>query len=116
MRQVGHVIALMPTLLEVAGASDPKEFKGRARTAIEGCSLAPLFQGNTPGPRTLADLAADRTETNNLASANPAKVRELGERWQAWADRVGVVPWERLPGSSFKPAKGYRRQSEPVVP
>ena len=142
-RQVGHVIDLMPTLLEVAGASYPKEFKGRALTAMEGRSLAPVFQGKPLGSRTLAwehegnrgirdgdwklvatfrgawelyDLAADRTETNNLASSNPAKAKELADRWQAWADRVGVVPWERLPGSSYKPAKGYRRKSEPVAP
>jgi arylsulfatase len=140
-RQVGHVIDLMPTLLEVAGASYPAEFKGRALTPLEGRSLVPVWQGQSPDARTLAwehegnrgirdgdwklvashrgawelyDLAADRTETKNLAPSHPAKVQALADRWRAWADRVGVVPWEQLPGSNYKPAKGYRRKSEPL--
>ena len=46
----------------------------------------------------------------------PEKVKELAARWQAWAERVGVVPWERLPGSNYQPAKGYAKKSEPVLP
>jgi arylsulfatase A-like enzyme len=66
---------------------------------------------------TTADLlrgAGYRTETQNLAAKMPERVREFSRFWQAWADRVGVVPWERLPGSSYKPKPGYRKKSEPV--
>ena len=68
------------------------------------------------GAWELYDLAADRTETDNLAPKQPEKVKELAAYWQAWAERVGVVPWERLPGANYQPAKGYAKKSEPVLP
>ncbi len=40
----------------------------------------------------LYDLTQDRTELNNLAATNPAKVKELAARWETWAARVGVYP------------------------
>jgi arylsulfatase len=66
--------------------------------------------------RTVLALANDRTEANNLAAREPGKVKELAAQWQAWADRVGVVPWEKLPGGSYKPSARYRKKSEPVTP
>ncbi len=139
--QVGHVIDLMPTLLDLAGLKYPRRFQDRELTAVEGKSLAPVLQGKRLGQRTLAwehegnrairvgdwklvarfrgdwelyNLAVDRTELNNLASSMPAKVKQLDQRWQDWANRVGAVPWERLPASSYQPSKGYRKKSEPV--
>ena len=44
-------------------------------------------------PWELYDMEADRTETNDLASSNPDKVKELDAIYQKWADRVGVKPW-----------------------
>lgn len=38
----------------------------------------------------LYDLEKDRTETNDLASENPTKVRQLSEKWFAWAELTGV--------------------------
>lgn len=130
---VGHVIDLMPTFLDLAASEAP--------AGIEGMSLAPVLRGG-PGPeRTLGwehegnrairrgrwklvapyrgpwdlyDLEVDRAETRNLAAQEPARVAELSTLWQQWADRVGVVAWEKLPGSSYKPSAGYRRKSEPV--
>lgn len=40
----------------------------------------------------LYNIAEDRTETNNLASRNPEKVKELAEKWESWANRVKVYP------------------------
>jgi arylsulfatase len=141
--QVGHVIDLLPTCLEVAGASYPGALGGRELIPLAGRSLVPAFQGKLLKERTLAwehegnrafrvgdwklvapfrgewelyDLQADRTEGNNLAREQPGKVKELAAQWQAWADRVGVVPWEKLPGGSYQPNAGYRKKSEPVVP
>lgn len=140
---VGHVIDFMPTLLELAGATYPRTFKGRTLTPPAGRSFAPVLQGKRLGARTLAwehegnrgirvgdmklvasyrgawelyDLAADRTEVNNLAAREPGQVGVLAARWQEWAEQVGVVPWERLPGASYKPSLTYRRKSEPVSP
>ncbi len=45
-KQVGHVIDLMPTILDVAGAGYPKEFKGEAVNPIQGKSLVQSFHGD----------------------------------------------------------------------
>ena len=39
------------------------------------------------GPWELYDLRADRSETKDLAAANPGKVRELAELWQKCEDQ-----------------------------
>lgn len=141
--QVGHVIDLLPTLLEVAGVKYPEAYAGRTLTPLPGKSLALALQGGNIGDRTLGwehegnrairigdwklvapwrgewelyDLSRDHTEIHNLAAARPEKVAELAKAWQAWADDVGVVPWEQLPGSSYRPTAGYQRKSEPVPP
>lgn len=41
--QPGHLIDLLPTLGELAGASYPKTFKGNSITAVAGQSLVPTF-------------------------------------------------------------------------
>ncbi len=118
--QVGHVIDLMPTCLEVAGAKYPTEFKGKPIQPMEGKSLLPAFKnqplertalywehfGNAAvragdwklvrfgknGPWELYDLRIDRTELKDLATENPAKAKELTAIWEAWALRANVKP------------------------
>jgi len=43
----------------------------------------------------LYDLAADRTELTDLAAKLPDKVGEMTKAYEAWAARVGVVPWKK---------------------
>ena len=43
-------------------------------------------------PWELYDLANDRTETRNLAAADPERVRQLAADFEAWAERAGVYP------------------------
>lgn len=43
----GHVIDLMPTILEAAGAAMPAQFAGQTPHALQGVSLMPLFKGET---------------------------------------------------------------------
>ena len=45
-----------------------------------------------PGPWELYNLAADRAETNDLASSEPDRVRTLAAQWNAWAERSNVLP------------------------
>jgi arylsulfatase A-like enzyme len=121
--QVGHVIDLMPTLLELAGVEYPKDRQGRPPLPLEGKSLVPAFrnqpvsrdalfwehQGNKAvrqgdwkaiaagrGSWELYNLAADRTELHNVAAEHPEKTRELADLWQAWAERAGVWEWSDL--------------------
>jgi arylsulfatase len=115
---VGHVIDIMPTCCELAGASYPAAHNGTAVKPVEGKSLVPVFEGRgrTPHellhwahegnhairtgnwklvmekdrPWELYDMAADRTEVNDLAAGKPALVGELEAKFQRWARRVGV--------------------------
>ncbi len=50
----------------------------------------------TQGGWELYNMAKDRTELNNLAKIHPEKVTTLANEWQQWADKIGVVPWQKL--------------------
>ncbi len=135
---VGHVIDLMATCLDAAGVEYPREHDGRPVMPLEGKSLVPIFRTGTrteheaiywehegnravregrwklvsrhPGPWELYDLGADRTELNNLAAAHPDRVKAMAEKYARWAERVGVMPWDkprpRSRPAAEKPRKG----------
>jgi arylsulfatase len=142
--QPGHLIDLMATAVDLAGAKYPAELNGEKITAMQGVSLRSAF-ANQPLPRAepifwehegnraardaqwklvakgpggkweLYDMAADRTETHNLASAEPAKLAELIAKWEAWAKRADVIPWPHTPQYGEAPAdapakKGKKQQ------
>jgi arylsulfatase len=44
----------------------------------------------------LYDMSVDRTELTDLADRQPQVVAELSSAWEDWADRVGVIPWDRM--------------------
>ncbi|PAW68344.1 MAG: hypothetical protein B9S34_02810 [Opitutia bacterium Tous-C1TDCM] len=119
----GHLVDVMPTLLAAAGATYPEHRDGRETLRPEGRNLLPVFAGGTVArdalywehegnkavrvgdwkavtrgrePWALYNLAADRTETRDLAAAEPAKTRELAALWAAWAGRAGVVERDDL--------------------
>ncbi len=121
--QPGHLIDIMATCIDVAGAKYPSRYKGHKITPMEGKSLLPTFdnksiqrealywehEGNRairkgkwklvskyPGRWELYDLEADRTEMNNLADKHPELVRELAAMYNAWAKRSFVKPWSEL--------------------
>ena len=107
----GHVIDIVPTILDVAGGERPTEWNGRPVPPPPGHSLRPAFHTDTiipredlwwshegnralrvdnwklvaagaDGPWELYNLNTDRTETNNLTTAHPEKVRELANQWE----------------------------------
>jgi arylsulfatase len=53
-----HVGDLMPTLLEITGASYPKTKEGREVPALMGKSWAPVLAGQAESPRTEHDYIA----------------------------------------------------------
>ncbi|MEY2880571.1 MAG: Arylsulfatase, partial [Verrucomicrobiota bacterium] len=105
-----HLIDVVPTLLELSGATKPAAIKGHAVPPSPGRSLVPAFakdvtvphdylwwehEGNRAlragdwklvalkdAPWELYDLATDRAESKNLAAARPEKVRELAAQWE----------------------------------
>jgi arylsulfatase A-like enzyme len=119
--QPAHLIDLMATCVDLAGATYPSEFAGQAIQPMEGVSLVPALDGQPlarvqpifwehegnrairVGPWKLVakhrgnwelyNMTSDRTEMHDLAAQHPDRVQAMAAQWQAWADRVGVRPW-----------------------
>jgi arylsulfatase len=117
--QVGHVIDIMATCLDVAREEYPTDFQGRRPLPLEGRSLLPVFQGHqreghqalcwsvpqhhvirmgrwkairprSGGPWQLYDLEADGTETVDLAAREPERTEDLAARFEEWRKHVGA--------------------------
>lgn len=143
--QVGHIVDLLPTILEASGVDYPKTFDNRPIRATDGLSLLPVLRGGErtghdllaweheghrgvrcgkwklvshfPGSWELYDLEADRTELNDLAGRMPEKVRELTARYDAWAAECNVDPWQNLPHRArSNPDRVYLENGKPKGP
>jgi len=138
--QPAHLIDIMPTVVEVSGATYPKQFRDQPILPLEGLSLVPAFrngvlerpalywehEGNaairagamklvrkgSTGAWELYDLAADRTEQHDLAGERPELAAELAARWQVWAERAHVIP---APPPKPGAKKKNRKQAEPAA-
>jgi arylsulfatase A-like enzyme len=119
--QPGHLIDVMATCLDLAGAKPLERFGERPAPPPEGKSLVPAFEGKPierdalywehegnravrvgkwklvakgPGAKwELYDVAADRCELHDLAGQQPERAKELTAKWEAWAKRANVLPW-----------------------
>jgi arylsulfatase A-like enzyme len=119
--QPGHIIDLMPTCVEVAGAKYP----AGSIPAMEGRSLVPMLKGrridrgplfwehegsrairigkwkavavNPTGGWELYDIDADRTELQDLAAKHPERVKDMVRQWEQWARRTNAIPWMWTP-------------------
>ncbi len=129
----GHLIDIMPTCLDLAGARFPSSLGGRRIHPLHGVSLRPEFEGRTvrrrepiffehegnravrdgrwklvakgpAAPWELYDMEADRTEMHNLAVGKPDLVRKLAASWETWARRANVIPWIWNPPYGESPA------------
>ncbi len=126
--QPAHLIDIMATCVDISGADYPKQFNGQQIHPMEGVSLKAALNGKSlkrknpifwehEGNRAvrdgkwkivakedqsweLYDMDKDRTEMNNLAEKNPAKLRELAAKWDAWAARANVLPLGQWRGKS----------------
>lgn len=134
--QPGHLIDIMATCVDVGRAPYPTERDGRKIQPMEGRSLAPAFAGRTiqreaifwehesnralrvgdwklvakgaEGPWELYNMKRDRTEMNDLARAEPARVKDMVATWERWAERTHAIPWP------WKPQYGQPAGTDPA--
>ena len=122
----GYLPDIMATIVEATGSTYPATFDGRTVDPLEGQSLLPVFandrdavenrkpmfwehEGNAavrigkwklvkryPRDWELYDMDADRTELHDLAAREPQRVREMAKQYEAWAERCGVIPREKI--------------------
>lgn len=121
----GHLIDVVPTLLEITGVEMPDEVEGLKVPPLPGKSLVPAFkkdntvkhdylwwnhEGNRAirvanwkiaadheNPWELYDLSNDRSEIQNLAVKYPEKVKELEQIWFKHAEEFRVLSKQDLP-------------------
>lgn len=120
--QPGHIIDVMPTLIDFCGAQYPQERDGKSLKRLPGISLRPVFAGEkldrkaplywehvgnrgvrigdfklvATKPRLeweLYDMRTDRSELHDLSEKMPEKRRELIDIYMKWATENGVKPW-----------------------
>jgi arylsulfatase len=134
----GHLIDLVPTILELAGGKQPDTVMGLPVPQMHGRSLVPAFAKdntvkhdylwwNHDGNRAvrvgdwklvadhtksweLYDLSKDRSETNNLATKYPDKVKQLEEEWDKHAAEFHALSQQDPP--SGPPGKQRRKKTE----
>ncbi len=122
---LGHETDLMPTFLEIAGATYSTSNTAGQIPAMVGESLVPVFEGQGrnrkpifwehegnkavrdgkwklvskfPDSWELFDMEADRTELHDLADAQPERAKAMQKQWEEWGKFVGVEPWP-IPGT-----------------
>ena len=116
-----HLIDIMPTCLDAAGASHPTERAGQQTIPLEGESMLSAIESRDwarerpivwehEGSRAvrqgqwklvsaigggweLYDMERDRTELDDLHARNRPKAQELERIYDEWAERCGVLPW-----------------------
>lgn len=136
--QPGHLIDILPTLIDLAGVEYPKEFEGQPTTMPPGQSLASMLRGGAAvtsrtlfwehlgnralrqgdwkivaehgKPWALYDLATDRAELRDQAAEQPERTKQMTAEWDARAKQYGVVDWDTFPQSKGKPRPDYRRK------
>jgi arylsulfatase len=117
---MAHVIDIMPTIVELSGGMYPTSKGGQMIPAMSGKSLLPVIRNQSwagheylfwehegsravrkgkwklvslpQGPWELYDMDVDRSELNDLSGIWVDTVAALQDRYQEWADRVGVRP------------------------
>ena len=136
-----HLIDIMATAVELAGAEYPKEVAGEAIKPMEGRSLSNAFAGKPTareaiywehegnravrvgdhklvakganGKWQLYNVVEDRSELNDLVEAQPERAAALAAMWQAYAERANVLPLNARAPRSEKLSKQTKFNLKP---
>jgi arylsulfatase A-like enzyme len=136
-KQPGHLIDIMATCVDLAGAEYPTQVNGIDIKPMEGRSLVPAFAGKpiqreaiywehegnravrvgdwklvakgSNGAWELYNVVEDRSELRNVAAEQPERVTSLTAMWQAYAERANVLP---LNARKPKGRSGFSTQSK----
>jgi arylsulfatase len=120
----GHIVDVMATCVDVAGAPYPESHDGARILPMEGRSVAPAFHGQKivrgdgfywehegnramvdgryklvsrfPDRWELYDLEADRCEMHDLSGADSSRLESMTSRYARWAQRCNVLPWDEV--------------------
>jgi len=120
-KQPGHLVDIMATCVDIAGAKYPAEFAGHKIEPLQGVSLRPAFAGQPLGrtqpifwehegnkavrdgkwklvmrhrePWQLFDMEADRTEQHDVIKEHPEIASRLEAAWSGWAEATYVDDW-----------------------
>ncbi len=131
----------MTTLCDVTGAVYPTTFNGHDIEPMEGVSLRaawsgqplqrpqPIFFNHEDNravrdvqwklvalkgqPWELYDMAADRTELNDLSKQHPDRVANMSAQYDAWAKRTHVVIDDEIAPQKPRPRKKKQAASDP---
>ena len=115
----GHLIDIVPTILDIAGVEKPTRLNGSRIPEAPGRSLSASFNEDRTierdllwwmhdghrsvrvgdwklvaangDPWELYNLAADRAEQNNLAKSQPEKARQLELAWRQQLDKMSAT-------------------------
>ena len=132
----GHLIDVMPTLVDVSGASYPVSHDGHDILPMQGRSMVPAFHGEAltrdqpifwehegnravrdgkwklasrfKQPWQLFDMSTDRVEMHDLAASQPDIVARMARQWDDWAAQSYVDQWSH---DYDRNLKGRERQN-----
>mgnify|MGYP000403929213 CR=1 FL=1 len=138
VHEPAHLVDVLPTLAELAGARLPERWPGRELTPVAGVSLVPILNGGSLGSRPpihllfgrdrglrdgdwklvsfqsnpweLYQLSQDRTELRDLASREPAIRDRLVKVWHELAEKVVLAPAQARAPVSASPAPARHRE------
>ena len=136
-RTPSHVVDILPTLIDISGATYPDQYRNTDILPMNGESLTPLFGGNRferkepiffehegnravrdgkwklvsrlQGPWKLYDMHADRTETTDLFARHADIAQKMIQQYEQWAQRDLVDQWI---GPARPDAGGFWLQNE----
>lgn len=115
-----HLVDVLPTLADLAGAKVPDAWPGREPTPLAGISLKPVLAGGKiterppihllfnkdrglrdgdwklvsfqSQPWELYHISQDRTELHNLAAQEPERVERMAKQWHEMTEKVLITP------------------------